>query len=150
MAKMIRVWVDIDGTLNTLGAFGYPFNPVPASELVRMFASRRGKVIAIPLTARIGLEWTLLFQPSFQPLESGNVLHKTMGTRSSGNELAMARGKILVMRRFDSSTSKHVIIDNNPAFRQLPLTGSPPIIHIKPAAWNWPQTQRDIIKAIDG
>lgn len=137
------VWIDFDGTLNTVGAFGWPFNPVPAAELCDMLAARGDAIRSTPLTARRGC-W-----PAFQPGEREcALLDPTISVRCShGTDAALHKED--EMRAHDGDCAWHVLIDDNDAAAAIE-GGDPPIDHVLPTPWNWRETRAAIEAALDG
>lgn len=140
-APPLCVWVDFDGTLNTFGAFGYPFNPVPAAELCEILAEPGPALRATPLTARAGC-W-----PSFQPGEREcRALEPTISVACSRGAEA-ARHKEDEIRAHDAECAAHVLIDDNEAAAEIE-GGDPPIDHVLPIPWDWHETRAEIRWAI--
>ncbi len=138
------VWLDLDNTLNTFGAWGYPFNPVPAAEFCSVLGSLGAGVVSTPLTARAGC------LPSFQPGESqcAGVLAETVSVDcSSGAEAA--GHKLDYMRSNDSFCRRHVLIDDNSAASEI-VGGDPPVVYVEPRAFDWDGTLEAILAALDG
>lgn len=138
------LWLDLDNTLNTIGSWGYPFNPVPAAEFCSVLGSLGDSVISTPLTARAGC------LPAFQPGESqcAGVLEQTVSVRcSSGDEAAGHKEEY--MRSQDDVCSRHVLIDDNEAAAGI-TGGDPPIVYVEPIDWNWDGTLANILAALDG
>lgn len=138
------VWLDLDNTLNTFGAWGYPFNPVPAAEFCSVLDSLGDDLLNTPLTARDGC------LPSFQPGESecDGVLQDTVSVTCSSGSTA-AGHKRVYMRSRDDDCSRHVLIDDNEAGSEIE-GGDPEIIHIKPTPWDWSGTLAAILDALEG
>ena len=137
----VCLWIDFDGTLNTVGAFGWPFNPVPATELCEIL-SQDALVRATPLTARSGC-W-----PSFQPGERAcRVLEPTISVAcSTGLEAALY--KEALMRTFDDECARHVLLDDNEAMVEIE-GGDPPLVTLRPIPWDWPATRAAIVAALE-
>lgn len=138
------VWLDIDNTLNTFGAWGYPFNPVPAAEFCSVLDSLGDDILSTPLTARDGC------LPALQPGESecDGVLHDTVSVSCSTGSVA-AGHKLDYMRSRDDDCSRHVLIDDNASAEEIE-GGDPEIIHVKPTAFDWSGTLDEILAALDG
>lgn len=137
------VWIDFDGTLNTVGAFGWPLNPVPAAELCELLAERGDELRATPLTARSGC-W-----PSFQPGERAcRGLEPTISVPCSRGAEA-ASHKEQEMRAHDAACAWHVLIDDNEAAADIE-GGDPAIDHVLPIPWAWEETRAEILAAIEG
>jgi hypothetical protein len=138
------VWLDIDNTLNTFGAWGYPFNPVPAAEFCSVLDSLGDSVLSTPLTARDGCIWSL------QPGESecSGVLQDTVSVACSSGSTA-AGHKRDYMRSRDGDCSRHLLIDDNSAGQEIE-GGDPEIIHVKPTAFDWSGTLDEIFAALEG
>lgn len=137
------VWLDLDKTLNTFGAWGYPFNPVPAAEFCSVLDSLGSGVVSTPLTARSGC------LPSLQPGESQcSVLQSTVSVDcSSGAEAA--GHKLDHMRSRDAFCGRHVLIDDNTAGSGI-TGGDPPVIYVEPRAFDWDGTLGEILAALEG
>lgn len=141
-ALPVCVWIDFDGTLNTLGAFGWPFNPVPATELCNILAGHGDAVRATPLTARSGC-W-----PSFQPGERAcRVLEPTISVEcSTGLDAALFKeGEI---RAHDAECAHHVLIDDNESAAEV-QGGVPFLEAVRPTPWDWSGTRAAIRAAIE-
>lgn len=138
----VCVWIDFDGTLNTIGAFGWPFNPVPAAELCDILAGYGDAVSATPLTARAGC-W-----PSFQPGEGAcGVLEPTISVEcSAGIDAALL--KEAEIRARDADCAHHVLIDDNEATADVE-GGEPWLDAVRPTPWDWPGTRAAIRDAIE-
>jgi len=152
--KRCCVWLDLDNTLNTLGAWGYPFNPVPAHEVCNLLAAQGAGVQSTPLTARGAL---LGFQPGEKECKG---LNSTVSVKlSSGKEAA--RAKQLHMRSQDAVCTRHVLIDDNKAGAQIQTVDksslekiqlAAPYIYIEPLATaaGWAKTKQQIQAALQG
>lgn len=138
------VWIDLDNTLNTFGAWGFPFNPVPADELCSILAGYGARVRAAPLTARKGC------LPSFQPGDHHckPLLRPTVSVKCSSGQSA-AQHKQAYMRSMDGACKLHLLIDDNKAAAQI-NGGTPPVVHIKPKGFGWSGTRQQIKDALKG
>ncbi len=137
------VWLDLDNTLNTFGAWGYPVNPVPAAEFCSGLDSLGAGVISTPLTARSGC------LPAFQPGEAEcSGLQSTVSVDCSSGDEAAAH-KLEHMRSRDASCRRHVLIDDNSAAAGI-TGGDPPVLYVEPRAFDWDGTLEEILAALDG
>ena len=134
------VWIDLDGTLNTVGAFGYPFNPVPADELCKILAAKKPQVRSAFLTARKGC------LPAFKPGEAScQKLEDTVSVDCSlsGTKMAEAKQKYLEGRK---DCAGHILVDNNKAAAKIKL--SVPYSYIEPKAFSWSSIRSQILNDI--
>ena len=137
------VWIDLDGTLNTFGAWGYPLNPVPAADLCTILDGYGGGVTATALTARDGC-W-----PATQPGERECAGLEPTVSVACASGIAAARAKEEVMRAHDDLCARHVLIDDNRAAGEI-QGGDPEIRHVRPTPFDWPGTREAIRAALDG
>ena len=134
------VWIDLDGTLNTVGAFGYPFNPVPADALCKMLAAKKPQVRTAFLTARKGC------LPAFKPGEASCQKLEdtvTVDCSLSSTKMALAKQKYLATRK---DCAGHILVDNNKAAANIKL--SVPYAYIEPKAFSWSSIRDQIVNAI--
>ena len=134
------VWIDLDGTLNTVGAFGYPFNPVPADEACTMLVAKKPQVRTAFLTARKGC------LPAFKPGEkSCQQLEDTVSVAcsTSGTKMALAKQQYMAAQ---GQCAAHILVDNNKAAAGIKL--AVPYIYIEPKAFAWPSIRQQINDAV--
>jgi len=150
LGKQCCVWIDLDGTLNTLGAFGYPFNPVPADRLCQLLGDRQPAVRSSVLTARSGC------LPKIKPLEHQcaflgdgvSVSCYIKGKDGKSAKQLMAEAKQAHLLQQNDTCSRHVLIDDNQAAAQI--DPGAPYTYIRPSGSNWPQIRQQVEDALAG
>ncbi len=140
-ANKCCVWIDLDKTLNTVGAFGYPFNPVPADELCKLLAAKKPQTVSTFLTARKGC------LPAFKPGEgSCQQLRDTVSVACSLSKSKMAAAKQHHMAG-RAECGAHILIDDNKEGANIKL--AVPYAYVEPRAFAWAAVRKQILDEVN-